>query len=86
VQGLVRRGVVRVGKAAADEAVALKFPEYVFGFRRAPSLSPRLEQTILVESYVDMLGGGGDIRADRLHPEWLRNFGKEEGKEGLKGS
>ncbi|MDY6910156.1 MAG: hypothetical protein SWC40_09490 [Thermodesulfobacteriota bacterium] len=49
-------------------------------------MSPRLEQAILVESYADMLGGGGDIWADRLHPEWLRNFGKEEGEEGPKGS
>jgi hypothetical protein len=30
------------------------------------------------ESFADMLGGGGDVYADRLHPEWLRDFGKEE--------
>jgi len=30
------------------------------------------------ESYADMLGGGGDIWFDRLHPEWLRDYGYEE--------
>ncbi len=39
-----------------------------------------------VESYADMLGGGGDIWTDRLHPEWLRDFGKEAMEEGPKGS
>ncbi len=29
------------------------------------------------ESFADMLGGGGDINFDRLHPEWLRDFGSE---------
>ncbi len=29
------------------------------------------------ESYADMLGGGGDVRFDRLHPEWVRDFGSE---------
>jgi hypothetical protein len=29
------------------------------------------------ESYADMLGGGGDIYADRLHPDWLRDYGEE---------
>lgn len=29
------------------------------------------------ESYADMLGGGGDIWTDRLHPEWLRDYGAE---------
>jgi len=30
------------------------------------------------ESYADMLGGGGDVWSDRLHPEWNRDFGHEE--------
>ncbi|MGA7875514.1 MAG: hypothetical protein WCA08_07600 [Desulfoferrobacter sp.] len=30
------------------------------------------------ESYADMLGGGGDIWFDRLHPEWMRDYGYEE--------
>ena len=30
------------------------------------------------ENYADMLGGGGDVWSDRLHPEWLRDYGKEE--------
>jgi hypothetical protein len=34
------------------------------------------------ESIADMLGGGGDLWSDRLHPEWMRGFG-EELKEGL---
>lgn len=29
------------------------------------------------ESFADMLGGGGDIYGDRLHPEWMRDFGSE---------
>ncbi|GLI35712.1 hypothetical protein [Desulforhabdus amnigena] len=33
------------------------------------------------ESYADLLGGGGDIYTDRLHPEWMRDFGKEEEEE-----
>ena len=30
-----------------------------------------------LESYADMLGGGGDVHTDRLHPEWLRDYGSE---------
>lgn len=30
-----------------------------------------------VESYADLVGGGGDIRTDRLHPEWMRDGGEE---------
>jgi len=33
------------------------------------------------ESYADMLGGGGDVWSDRLHPEWNRDFGREEKQE-----
>lgn len=29
------------------------------------------------ESYGDMLGAGGDIWSDRLHPEWARDFANE---------
>jgi hypothetical protein len=29
------------------------------------------------DSYADLLGGGGDVYSDRLHPEWSRDFGKE---------
>jgi hypothetical protein len=31
-----------------------------------------------------MLGGGGDIYLDRLHPEWLRDFGEEVDKQALR--
>ncbi|NLI82919.1 MAG: hypothetical protein GX443_14685 [Deltaproteobacteria bacterium] len=38
-----------------------------------------------VESYADLLGGGGDIHYDRLHPEWMRDAGVEvEENEDLK--
>jgi hypothetical protein len=29
------------------------------------------------DSYADLLGGGGDIYSDRLHPEWERDAGTE---------
>lgn len=29
------------------------------------------------ESYAELVGGGGDIWSDRLHPEWERDFGTE---------
>lgn len=29
------------------------------------------------ESFADMLGGGGDVWRDRVHPEWMRDFGEE---------
>ncbi len=29
------------------------------------------------ESYAELLGAGGDIDFDRLHPEWMRDFGEE---------
>lgn len=40
------------------------------------------------ESYADMLGGGGDVFSDRLHPEWARDFGDEieEGGGGANGA
>ncbi len=31
-----------------------------------------------VESYVDFLGGGGDIWNDRVYGEWERVYGGEE--------
>jgi len=34
-----------------------------------------------LESYSDMLGGGGDIWSDRLYPEWMRDFGSESEQE-----
>lgn len=38
-----------------------------------------------VESYADLVGGGGDIHTDRLHPEWMRDAGVEiEDAEDLK--
>jgi hypothetical protein len=30
-----------------------------------------------VESYADLLGGGGDIQFDRVEPEWGRSYGSE---------
>ncbi len=30
-----------------------------------------------IESYADMLGGGGDVYLDRLPPEWARSTGAE---------
>ncbi len=29
------------------------------------------------DSYADLMGGGGDIYSDRLHPEWERDAGIE---------
>ena len=29
------------------------------------------------DSFADLLGGGGDIYTDRLHPEWGRDGGTE---------
>jgi hypothetical protein len=29
------------------------------------------------ENFADMLGGGGDVWQDRLHPEWHRDYGEE---------
>lgn len=29
------------------------------------------------ESFADLIGGGGDVHQDRLHPEWLRDQGEE---------
>jgi len=29
------------------------------------------------ESYAELVGGGGDIYADRLHPEWRGDYGEE---------
>ena len=29
------------------------------------------------DSYADLLGAGGDIYSDRLHPEWERDGGVE---------
>lgn len=29
------------------------------------------------ENYADLLGGGGDVYSDRLHPEWMRDYGGE---------
>lgn len=30
-----------------------------------------------VENVADLLGGGGDVWADRLHTEWSRDAGEE---------
>ncbi len=30
-----------------------------------------------VENVADLLGGGGDVWADRLHAEWSRDAGEE---------
>lgn len=30
-----------------------------------------------VENLADLIGGGGDLHQDRLHPEWFRDSGVE---------